>query len=40
MVCLAECHFLDVGQGSSNVILLGDGRAMLRLITWAPLFAA
>lgn len=25
----AECWFLDVGQGSSNVILLGDGRAIV-----------
>ena len=25
----AECFFLDVGQGSANVIALGDGRAVL-----------
>lgn len=26
---LAECWFLDVGQGLSNVILLGEGRAIV-----------
>ena len=25
----AECWFLDVGQGTANVILLGDGRAIV-----------
>lgn len=25
----AECHFLDVGQGTSNVILLGEGRGIV-----------
>lgn len=26
---VAECWFLDVGQGMSNIILLGDGRAIV-----------
>ncbi len=26
---VAECFFLDVGQGTSNVLLLGDGRAIV-----------
>ena len=26
---VAECWFLDVGQGTSNIILLGDGRAIV-----------
>ncbi|MBM4094905.1 MAG: MBL fold metallo-hydrolase [Planctomycetes bacterium] len=26
---VAECHFLDVGQGTSNVILLGDRRGIV-----------
>ena len=26
---VAECYFLDVGQGTSNVILFGDRRAMV-----------
>jgi beta-lactamase superfamily II metal-dependent hydrolase len=27
--CIAECHFLDVGQGTSNVILLGERRGIV-----------
>ncbi|MFO0953732.1 MAG: MBL fold metallo-hydrolase [Isosphaeraceae bacterium] len=26
---VAQCYFLDVGQGTSQVILLGDGRAVV-----------
>ncbi|GIW79531.1 MAG: hypothetical protein KatS3mg105_1338 [Gemmatales bacterium] len=29
MTIAAECYFLDVGQGSSNVILLGERRALV-----------
>lgn len=29
MKAICECYILDVGQGSSNVILLGDGRAIV-----------
>jgi beta-lactamase superfamily II metal-dependent hydrolase len=28
-MAVAECYFLDVGQGTSNVILLGQGRAIV-----------
>lgn len=28
-LCACECWFLDVGQGTSNVILLGKGRAIV-----------
>lgn len=28
-LCACECWFLDVGQGTSNVILLGEGRAIV-----------
>lgn len=29
MIVSAETYFLDVGQGTANVILLGDGRAII-----------
>jgi hypothetical protein len=28
-MAIAECYLLDVGQGTSNVILLGDRRAIV-----------